>query len=305
MKGISLFLFAVLAIAYASEATFTAYMKGYITGLSEHGSVNELSKCIKDGDAIIAKFKVALENIYTLDDAKLKAGLPILAEATRDSLSMVKACSSSFSLFAKVETGIARANIAALIRKILSSPGSYFHLAINGLEALSKGNFEGLGVAVGSIEVGLYLKSRMEGTSTAFFEFLNGFLEAINESGDINKLLECIKDGETVMNKIMEAFEYIMKMDMENMMKGVQLLIAAVTEMATKFQPCSEGFEQLKKLFSAVLNVDFMKLIAKIMAKSSQLIHDVLDCVDMFKNGYYKNAGHDLGDILFVLFLSK
>jgi len=429
-----------------SVETFTNFLKGHLSGLGESQSVDGLKNCIKDGDEIISKIRTSLDEIRTIDTEKLKAGLPRLMDATKEFLAMVKPCSGSFTKYARLANELEHANVISLIRKVQNSPGGYFHLAINGLEALNKNDFVGFGVAVGTIEkmlflsrvqddvpmpdfvkgmlVGLeekgdfnklsqcikenndifavikealsniknmrpedlkagsillingtttlthmlapcvesfatlkkiiaalphadvqkmirimqthagaffhlsidglegflnnkyndagkavgsilsmlFIKTRLDGV---FLDFIKGFLEGINEKGDANKLLECIKGGEEIMDKVMEAIEYLLKLDMENIMKGLTMLVEAVHELAEKFKPCSEGFQQVQKLIKAIANVDIMQIFLKIMADPAKLIHDLLDCVDMMKNGFYDKAGKDLGDFVFILFLSK
>ncbi len=446
MKG---FIFVLLITAiFASPATFTDFLKGFLSGIAEKGSVDGLKDCIKDGDTIMDKIRSSLDDIRTIDTEQLKLGLPKMIDATKATLEMLKACSASYPQLKKLEGELSRADITRLIRKIQSSPGSYFHLAINGLEAFGKQDFVGAGNAVGIIERQLFLSSReetdtvvmpdfvkgllegiaehgdakklaqcikesdptleeikdalsniknmapddvnkgakmlLEGSvvimgmlrpcmdgftalkkldsqlaradlqkvtktmmshAAAFFhlsldglegfmennfvdagkavgsmhqllflqarlevvfmDFVKGFLEGINESGDINKLVECLQGGEEIMNKIIEALEILLKMNVQDIVKGLVMLMDAVREMSAKFKPCAEGFEQIKKLLEAITNVDIMKIVMKVLSNQSTLLHDILDCIDMFRNGFYEKAGKDLGEILFIIFLSK
>ena len=305
MKG---FIFAILLISIAfakvdSVETFTDYIKGLLASINEKGKVEDLKNCIKDGDAILVKVKTGLEAITTMDSAKITVGLKSLFEGTTDMLEMLKACDSAFTTLLRIGSEISKADISRLVKKVLSNPGSFFHLAINGLESLNKKDFVGFGSAVGTIEKMLLLQ-RVE-QLIPFVDFIKGFFEGINETGDVNKLMECLKEGEAIMQKIMQALEYIMKFDIQNVMKGIQLIMEVVHELSEKLKPCAEGYKQLEKLFEAVKNADIIQVVMKIMSHSSSIIADITDCIEMFKKGNYEKSGRDLGNILFIIFLAK
>jgi len=126
----------------------------------------------------------------------------------------------------------------------------------------------------------------------------------LNEKGDINELLKCGKNLEQIIDKIMQALEYIKKKDPADLIKGLTILLEAVTELMNILKPCSSGFEQIKKLFEALKHIDILKLVFKILANPGPFIQDVMDCIDSFKKGDLHQAGKDLGDFLYRLFLS-
>ena len=449
MKGfafIALSLILCTSLAATTEETFTEYIKGFLSGVSEKGSIEDLKKCIKDGDAIIVKIKSGLEDISSMKDTSIKTGLTTLFAATKEMLEMVKACSSSFSVLNNLGNKIASADIAKLTRKVMSSPGTYFHLSIDGLEGFKNQKFATAGISVGTIER-LLLLSRLEAptmvdfilgmltginekgdinkvktcakeeeaiiekmkeacsyirnmqmadlvkgagllleatkmviqmikpcadgltawkkvadgvavadpnklakkmfssagaffhlaidtlegiqeknylaagkavgtmlkllfidrsnTQTAFFDFIKGFFEGINEGGDINKILDCLKEGEAIIAKVTEALECIMKMDVVNVMKGIMMLVDVVKQIGEKLKPCTEGYTQLEKLLKAVMNANFMEIVAKVMKNSFVIIAEIMDFISVIKSGSYEKAGKDLGDILFLIFLAK
>ena len=448
MKG-SLLIFAFLVLAtFASEATFTEFVKGFLVGVNEKNSVDGLKDCIKDGDAIIAKISSALEDIMTVDIDKLKTGIPKLIDGTTSALTMLKACSSSYTQLAKLANELTRADLTKLIRRVQSSSGHYFHLSVDALEALSKGDYVKAGKSVGTMDYMLFLVSESdevdtmpdfvkgmlagisepadvvklkacikendaamamvkdtyeylrttmpedikkgakllldasmlivpmlrpcyEGFSvlkrldaqlsnadlikivkaissapTAYFhlsidglegfaagkydevgkafgamhkmiflklsalenmmiDFVKGFFIGIGETGDVNKIIECLKGSEEIMDKIMEAIECIMKMDVQNIMKGIMLMMDAIREFYAKIEPCAQGFLQWEKLYWEIINNTPVKVMMRILAHREAIMNDMIDYMKAFSNGQFERAGKDFGQIMFLIYLVK
>jgi hypothetical protein len=135
-----------------------------------------------------------------------------------------------------------------------------------------------------------------------FMDFMKGFLEGINEKGDINILLKCAKGFEAIFEKIKSALSYIQNMDLD---KGVTLLIEAYKELLDNIEPCSEGFEQIKKLLEEFKKIDITNIVIKILSDPFPYIQDVTKCIEAFKNEDAYTAGKCLGDFLYRLFLAN
>ncbi len=136
-------------------------------------------------------------------------------------------------------------------------------------------------------------------------DFIEGFLEGLNENGDVKKVLECLHDIEPISLEIIKALELIMKLNMKDVIEGVHLLMKAVWELLSDAKPCSEGLEQLKKFMEAVTHVNIMKVIQKIMNNPGGYLNDIMECITAFKEGDYYDFGQGLGDILFRLLLAQ
>jgi phage-related protein len=141
-----------------------------------------------------------------------------------------------------------------------------------------------------------------------FVDFIHGFLDGLNVKGDINKILECIKGGEGVIEKIIEALNYLIHIDikhMEDIIKGVMMLVEAIQEIYKIIQPCISSFEEIKKIFEQIISTNIMKIVWRIIANAGQFIGDIKDAIASFAKGDFKQAGHDLGDIVYRLFLAS
>lgn len=290
-----------LFLTSRADVPMVDFLKGYLESVGEKGDIKELMNCIKENKAIFDNLRKACELIQrTLDVEDVIEGTKIFVAVNKDIMIMLKACLSKFEVLKRIDASLAKADIAKLVKYILAHDGSFFHLCINYIEAMDNNQPQKAGVAIGTMIKLLFLVSRTEGH---FVEFIEGFLEGINEHGDIHKLLECLKEAEVIFDKILAAVEKILKMDIENIVEGIHMLIAAIKELVKVLEPCSEGFEQLKKLIDAAVKADILKIVLKIIQNPEPFIHDILDMYEMLSKGQYKQAGFDLGDLLSLIFL--
>ena len=298
MKGLVLLAFLTLSV-FASEVTFADFAKGFLVEVNEGNSVDGLKNCAKDSDAIIAKMIFALGDIMTVDPEKLKTGVAKLIAAT---LEMLEACSSSYS---QLEIELKRVDISELVRKIQSSSEHDLPLSVNvlkALEGLAAGKYDEAGKALGAVHKIIFLRLASD---DMFFDFIKGFLEGIGETGNVNKLIECMKGGEDIMKKILTAFQYIVKMDPESVLKGVKLLIDAMKEFLSTLAPCAKGFVQLNLLLLAILNNNPITVAMRIITHAKELEQDILGFIWNFGMFLFENAGRNLGNFLYLIFLAK
>lgn len=143
-----------------------------------------------------------------------------------------------------------------------------------------------------------------ESTGIDAFEFLEGFLDGLNERGDINQLIKCLRDIDIIAEKIAHALELIMFGDVQEKLEGLKRLIEGVQEYINTLKPCSQGFDQLKKLFNNLQKIDLMKILRKIMQNLDMYGELITRFVEAFRKQEYKLAGKYLGQFLLKLFLT-
>jgi len=136
-------------------------------------------------------------------------------------------------------------------------------------------------------------------------DFITGFLEGLNEKGDVNKLLECIRDIDKIIDDVIEGFELILTKKAENVIIGVTKIIGAVRELLKKISPCSEGFKQILKLIEAFKDIDIIKIALKLLKDPKLYLTDIIKAVEAFKNKNFREGGKRVGSFLYKLFLVK
>jgi len=151
----------------------------------------------------------------------------------------------------------------------------------------------------------IYPLAEFEMPEAKAIDFITGFLEGLNEKGDINKLLECIKGIDKIIDDVIEGFELILTMKAENVIKGVTKIIEAVRELLKKISPCSEGFEQIIKLIEAFKDIDIIKIALKLLKDPKPYVTDIIKAIEAFKNKNFHEGGKRVGSFLYKLFLVK
>jgi len=135
-------------------------------------------------------------------------------------------------------------------------------------------------------------------------EFLKGFLEGLNEKGNVNKLVKCLKDIDSTAKRITYALELIITKDPQEMREGIKLLVEAVLEYVNTIKPCAEEFDQIKKLLQKLQKVDIGRILTKILQSFDQYTRIINQCIGAFRKKEFKLAGKYLGQLLNKLFLA-
>ena len=137
------------------------------------------------------------------------------------------------------------------------------------------------------------------------FELVRGLLAGLNEKGDINALVACLKGGEEIFVKIKQALEYLKNKNPDDLKKGLLLLFEAMRSLLDMLKPCMGGFEILLRLAQELLNPNIGKIIMKILTHPGTFFVDVVKALVCFIGGDYFCVGKSLGDILRFIFLSR
>jgi uncharacterized protein YjgD (DUF1641 family) len=285
-----------------ADTPFVEFLKGFLEGINEKGDINELMKCIKGGEDIIKKIIDAIKLIKTMNPAKVLEGVKMLIEAVKALFEMIKPCMDGFEELKKLYNAIIHANITEIVKKILAHPVQFITLITQAVEAFGKKDYHGAGKAIGKLLELMFLKLTV--SATPFEEFLKGFLEGINETGDFEKLLACIKGGEEIIKKIIEAIKLIKTLNPIKVMEGVKMLIEAVKQLLDLLKPCMEGFDQLKKLLEAITHASIPAIVKRILAHPAEFIQYITQAIEGFAKKDYHAAGKAVGNLLRIMFLT-
>ena len=317
MKGI-LFLALILSAVCAMPAdliefephaelnanAFLEFVTGFLEGLNVKGDIQKILDCVKGGEGIIEKIIAAIKFLVHIDFKHLEdiiKGIKMLVEAVQEIIKIIQPCTQSVQEIQKLINAIININFIKLAWKIIAHATTFIHDIMDAIDAFGKSDFKRAGKDIGHL---LYLMFLEGDQADPVYDFLKGFLEGLNEKGDVNDLLKCLKDVEPIINKIIAAIQLILTMKIENIINGVMQLVQAVTELINLLQPCTKGFEQLEKLIEAIINTDIMKIISKIIANLGKFIEDFTNCIKAFTSGDYEGAGKALGDVFYRLYLT-
>jgi len=308
MKG--LLIFAVVIALCAARPTVTEvqgnelvdFVKGFLEGINETGDINKLMKCIKTGEEIFKKVIQALELIKKMNLIDIIKGVTLLVDAIKELLNALQPCMEGFSELKKLMNAITHIDIKKIAMKILTHPVEFIKDVTDAISAFSKKDFHAAGKAVGDLLRRLFLSTA---ANPPIIDFIAGFLVGINEVKTMDDLLKCVKDADQILEKIVLALKKIATIKFSEMLKGFELLFEAFLELEIMLRPCLQGFTQFNKLIDAIMHADITELLLRVLRNIGPFIQDVNDCIESFDSGDYKQAGQDIGDIMFRLFLAE
>ena len=305
-KGIGDILYNIfLDEATVGDVPLVDFLTGFLTAIHETRKVNDLLKCMDNTSLILEKIMTSLKLILKLKFEEMMKGFSMLFEAFLDLEAMLKPCLEGYVQFQKLMKAISDSDILYVIIRIIKDPNPYIMDINEVVNAIATGNFKDAGEGLGDIMYRLFLVESVDELQTMAIEFMKGFLEGINEKGDINNMLECVKKLEFIIPKIVEAIQDIIKGDITSIIKGITLLLEGVRDMLRILTPCQNGYEQIAKLMEAIKNVKILNLVFKILDNPKNFVPLIVNCVKAFTDGDYHGAGLNLGTFLYRLLLIK
>ena len=280
------------------------FVKGFLEGLNEKGDFKKLLDCIENMEPIILKMIQALQKIMTFNIMDVIEGVKLLIEAVTEFISVLKPCSEGLVQLEKLFDAIISTGIMKIVTKIISNPAPYLKDIMDCIEAFTKGNMHQCGKDLGDIMYRLYLTDLRVGNISSFVEFVEGFIEGIDQKHNFNNITECIKRAPEIWTDIVNAIELLKHIDWKNLDKLIEALLKifdALKTILAAIKPCSKVPAEIEILIKKIMEIDFSKLIQKFQQYMFQIVSDLMAVFSDFQKGNYKDAGKQLGDILYLL----
>jgi len=280
------------------------FLKGFLEGIGEAHAFEQLKKCLKDMEQVFHKLKEALQHLKHMKLKEVIKGVKLLVSAVKEFVAMLKPCISGLKRLEKLIMEIAHINIMKIAFHIIRHPSRFIHAITDAIGGFAGHDYHKAGKGVGALLAVMFL-GREEAGAINPIEFIKGLLIGIGEQGNMDPLIKCIKDAEHIFKKILEALEHIKKKKFNEVIKGITILISAVQELMQMLEPCSKGFNQLKKLINALKHPDIKKIAMRVLMHLSEIIADVMTAIGCFKSGDSKCAGKAVGEILKFIFIAR
>ena len=328
MKAL-LILLAILGAACASPVVLRAdesasdplseYIIGFWEGINSQDDVNKVLECAKGGELIIEKLTMVAEYLSNpYDIQQVMKGFMLLIEATYDLYSQIKPCSEEAEEFNELMKKIMSTNISTIITKLIAYLNLYISYLWNFVKAIKAEDYKTGGLNIGKMLYKLFLAtssddntnaelvviSADEVTSDPLSEYVAGFWIGINDKEDVNKVLECVKGGDPIMEKLIKAMEYLYDpADIESIVNGFTLLIDATYEIYEMIKPCTVEAKELHALIKKMMSTNKMTIIMKLIININEYIVYFCSCIEAFRDGNYKLGGINVGKFLHRLYI--
>lgn len=291
----------LLAVLLVAAVNATDFMVGLLKGIGESGNSTDLNKCVKNLTKPLHDIHAALEIMKKVSAQTLAKGLPMLFRAINHIFVTIKACTEGFETLQKLISAMVHPDIRKIVSKIVANPKQFQHDVTSALTAFNSGKYSAAGKAVGDMLKLVFLSSsEMLGSDAT--DFLKGFVEGIGETGDVEKLAKCLKDLQSIFEKIKSALSVLKHINLENLVKGLTTLFEAINSLFTMLKPCADGFEKINKLIKALAKPKIRKIAMEIAMHPTQFLQDVNSAVTCFNNKDYHCSGKSIGDMFKIMF---
>jgi virulence-associated protein VapD len=137
-------------------------------------------------------------------------------------------------------------------------------------------------------------------------ELVDGILAGLDLNYDIENIKDCFEKSPPLIKKVIEIIQEFKAMDWKDLDKVLQLfadLFDGLKEILLLIKPCAKIGVDIEKLIEKLKNIDFEKLMDKILKNMFEFIALMTDCIKQFKNKEYKAAGEDIGQAVYKLLL--
>jgi hypothetical protein len=171
------------------------------------------------------------------------------------------------------------------------------------IEASKTNDYKTIGNGIGEIASIIFLDGVNENKDDTS-DFLVGFLLGIDESGEINVLMKCVKDMEQIIHKIKEALILLKdSKKIEKYVQGLVLQFEAVSDLLKMLKPCSARYPVLKKLLEIFYSTEIQKHLYKILQNQKPYTENINEMIEGFNLRNMTQVGVNLGNFISRLFL--
>lgn len=280
------------------------FITGFLKGIGEEKSIENLLKCIEDLEKIWKNILEALEHLKKMTFQEIVKGLTMLFAAVKELMNMITPCTEGYEKLKKLIYEIAHPDIMKIAMRIMMHPAEFIADITKAINCFKSLDYKCAGEAVGDLLRIMFL-TRQALRENEALEFIKGFLKGIGEEKGVENLVKCIKELEAIFKEILEALEHLKKMTFSEIVKGLTMLFNAVKKFMAMISPCTEGYEKLKKLIYEIAHPDIMKIAMRIMMHPAEFIADITKAISCFGSLDYNCAGQAVGDLLRIMFLTR
>jgi len=289
-------------------------LRGFLKGIGETNDINDI---IDSLDKLKPGWKEIGEGIKLIFQSDLVKGLEKINNGLKIIFEVVITCLNKYPKLRTLIENIVTADGEAIFNKIRNNLSKYVLMTHEIIKCFEKGDFMCAGTKLGEVFKSIFMENMKEvvkrvlkevvkkvGEKDPFFEFFRGFLNGIGDKTDPTDLLKCIETLEEVEEKIREALIYIIFGDLDEKIQGVIMILEALRVIVARMKPCIEGFEELRKLYEAILNADIAKILKKILLNLNTVVAEITYAYKCYQEADFNCAGFGIGSLYKFLFLS-
>eukprot|EP01022_Parablepharisma_sp_SALTPOND_P014831 TRINITY_DN205_c1_g1_i1.p1 TRINITY_DN205_c1_g1~~TRINITY_DN205_c1_g1_i1.p1 ORF type:complete len:588 (-),score=52.20 TRINITY_DN205_c1_g1_i1:3719-5482(-) len=299
-------------VVYEQPHNYEEFIRGLLMGLGEPADPSKLRSCLRDGDIILERTRNTLETLKIMNVINLTKGLHLLLETNRMLLGRLEPCMADFHVLQRLFGEVKKADIRRLVPKILKRPAPFLHYVREAMSCYIKNNSHCVGTNKGAFikllffyDIDLTYAEEESEAEPNFFEFTKGFLAGIKEEEDVNKLKNCLKNGDRILIGFRTSFEHSKTISFQNLLNGIRLMVVTTRQYLNDLTPCMKDFQKLKLLKEGVANPNITFIVEHLIKIPEKFLGHVLRAIGCYRFNDAKCVGNETGHILHSLFMHK
>ena len=289
------------------------FIKGFVEGIGETGNFEELKKCINGAEGAINKIIEAIKLIKKGGFENIIAGIAKLVEAVKELLDILKPCAGSMKELQRLIEALKHIDIKKIALKILTNFAKFISLITEAIACFEKGDFYCAGKDIGIFLRMLFLDATEEFNYDDFsfddiIKILKGLLKGIDQKGVLENTMACINSMPYIYKLLMDLVEEIKNMQWKNIEEFAKAMVHVMEVLKTVLQsavPCSKCLAELYTIMLKIMSITWAKIMEHAMKNIGSLLSDLTKAVGHIQKAMYFEFGEDVGDIIWVLFLSE
>merc|ERR1712070_135016 len=138
-------------------------------------------------------------------------------------------------------------------------------------------------------------------------ELLGGLIFGLIKKDDLKYIDTCLTDSDKVVEEVNDAVADLMKEDVEDIIKGVQILATLAAELPEDFKDCKEMQADVTKIskWAQGLAADPASTAAMVATNVIKNFNGILDDINKsssdISSGDYYTAGTDIADVVVLV----
>jgi len=294
-----------------TQYSFEQFVKGFVAGIGENQDPNKLNNCLKGGESIMMRIREAFLMMKTINLQNAAKGLKALFEAHMSIFQQLTPCMADFKIMQNMFTLLKRANIRFVVMKIMKHPAPFLVYIRTAIECFHKKDSFCVGKSTGGFMslllfdkyAGLY--EELDEAKLDFKIFTQGFLEGIGEKENVEKLKDCLKNGDRVMDNYHRSLNISRIISFKHLFQGVSLMVNNTKTFLNNLRPCAKDFQRIFLLMKGIESTDLKKLIENLIKVPEIFRRHVFNALSCYKKNDSKCIGKELGAILRSLFIPR
>ena len=153
----------------------------------------------------------------------------------------------------------------------------------------------------------IYDENKIQMTKDQLIDLITGFIQGFHLGDEFYDIFDCLDaDVWQVVPLFQQAMGYLRDVDLRHLQyvaDAMELLVEGVYDILKNFEPCIKDVRELDEILLEILTVNIFEITFRILRYGGQMLTDLKALPIDWAKENYKQYGHDLGDLFYLILL--